>query len=282
MRKPCVLAIAAHPDDIEFMMAGTLLLLKEAGCEIHYLNVASGSCGSMAENAARTRVRRAREARAAARLLGARFHPSLADDIEIFYEPGLLRRLAAVIRDVAPSIILTHSLEDYMEDHTNTARLAVTAAFVRGMPNFVTKPRRQAVAGDLTLYHALPHGLRDALGRRILPEGFADVTSVHTGKLAALSAHRSQQGWLDKSQGMSSYLKSMEAVSREVGRSSGRFKLAEGWRRHNSLGFCPAGADPLREILGTKYRLNAAYRHWLDAGSAGSQSARNRTSAGRT
>ena len=37
-----VLAIAAHPDDIEFMMAGTLLLLKQAGCETHYLNIANG------------------------------------------------------------------------------------------------------------------------------------------------------------------------------------------------------------------------------------------------
>ena len=269
MKKSRVLAIAAHPDDIEFMMAGTLLLLKEAGCEIHYLNVASGSCGSLVENVARTRTRRAKEARAAARLLGARFHPSLADDLEIFYEPKLLQRLAAVIRDVSPSIVLTHSLEDYMEDHTNTARLAVTAAFVRGMPNFVTKPRRTAVPGNLTLYHALPHGLRDALNRRVMPEGFVDVTSVHATKLAALSAHQSQQGWLDESQGMTSYLKSMEAVSREVGGLSGRFQLAEGWRRHNPLGFCPAGADPLQEILTTKYRRNAAYRRWLETGPAG-------------
>ena len=269
MKKSRVLAIAAHPDDIEFMMAGTLLLLKEAGCEIHYLNVASGSCGSLVENVARTRARRAKESRAAARLLGARFHPSLADDLEIFYEPKLLQRLAAVIRDVSPSIVLTHSLEDYMEDHTNTARLAVTAAFVRGMPNFVTQPRRAAAPGDLTLYHALPHGLRDALNRRVMPEGFVDVTSVHATKLAALSAHQSQQGWLDESQGMTSYLKSMEAVSREVGGLSGRFQLAEGWRRHNPLGFCPAGADPLQEILTTKYRRNAAYSRWLETGPAG-------------
>jgi LmbE family N-acetylglucosaminyl deacetylase len=40
------LAIAAHPDDIEFMMAGTLILLKHAGYDIHYMNVATGSCGT--------------------------------------------------------------------------------------------------------------------------------------------------------------------------------------------------------------------------------------------
>ena len=41
------IAIAAHPDDIEFYMAGTLLLLKRAGYEIHYMNVANGNCGSV-------------------------------------------------------------------------------------------------------------------------------------------------------------------------------------------------------------------------------------------
>ena len=44
--RPRVLAIAAHPDDIEFGMGGTLLLLGQAGCEIHYLNIADGSGGS--------------------------------------------------------------------------------------------------------------------------------------------------------------------------------------------------------------------------------------------
>ena len=48
------LAVAAHPDDIEFYMAGTLLLLKKAGCEIHYMTVANGSCGSIDQSAAAT------------------------------------------------------------------------------------------------------------------------------------------------------------------------------------------------------------------------------------
>jgi LmbE family N-acetylglucosaminyl deacetylase len=40
------IAIAAHPDDIELTMAGTLLLLKKAGYEIHYINLSGGDCGS--------------------------------------------------------------------------------------------------------------------------------------------------------------------------------------------------------------------------------------------
>ena len=50
-----VLAIAAHPDDIEFCMAGTLLLLKRKGLKIHYLNLSTGNLGSMHFSAAKTR-----------------------------------------------------------------------------------------------------------------------------------------------------------------------------------------------------------------------------------
>ena len=42
-----VFAIAAHPDDIEFVMAGTMMLLDDAGYELHYMNIANGSCGSV-------------------------------------------------------------------------------------------------------------------------------------------------------------------------------------------------------------------------------------------
>ncbi|MES2696257.1 MAG: PIG-L family deacetylase [Verrucomicrobiota bacterium] len=270
MSRPVAFAIAAHPDDIEFMMAGTLLLLRAAGWETHYLNVADGSCGSMEHSAARTRAIRRKEAQVAARVLGAEFHPSLTKDLEVFYDLKLLRRLAAIVREVKPAVVLTHSPQDYMEDHMNTSRLAVTASFVRGMPNFVTQPRAAVFSGDTTVYHALPHGLRDGLSRRVMPESFVDVGSVHATKLEALGAHRSQQNWLDETQGMSSYLKAMEDTAREVGVLSKRFKLAEGWRRHSPLGFCAAGADPLRDALGKNYRLNPAYARSLDSAYASS------------
>src|SRR5262245_25298653 len=142
MANPAAIAIGAHPDDIEFSMAGTLLLLKKAGYESHYLTVANGSCGSTEYDAPTLRTIRGAEARAAAKILGAHFHPSLKDDLEILYDLDTLRRLAAIIREVKPAVVLTHSPQDYMEDHTNTCRLVVTAAFTRGMPNFKTSPSR--------------------------------------------------------------------------------------------------------------------------------------------
>lgn len=260
------IAIGAHPDDIEFGMAGTLLMLRRAGWEIHYLNIANGSCGSRQYGAAKLVVMRRAEAWAAARVLGAHWHPSFVNDLEVFYEVKLLRRLAAVLREVKPSLVLTHSPQDYMEDHMNTCRLAVTAAFSLGMPNFKTSPARPAVEAEVTIYHALPHGLRDGLRRRIVPGSFVDTAPVHQTKLAALAEHKSQQDWLDASQGMNSYLKTMDEFSRAVGRLSRRFTHAEGWRRHSHLGFSANDADPLRGALGANHLVNKRYETSLEAG----------------
>jgi len=101
----CAMAVAAHPDDIEFLMAGTMLLLGQAGFSLHYLNIANGSCGSVRHDAETvTRIRRD-EARRAADLLGATFHESVTNDVEIFYDRPTLAQVASVIRAVGPNIL---------------------------------------------------------------------------------------------------------------------------------------------------------------------------------
>jgi len=260
------IAIAAHPDDIEFHMAGTLALLRRAGYETHYFSIASGNCGTTRYSSAATRRIRAAEAREGARILGAHFHPSITDDLEIVYSTKLLRKIAAVVRDARPVIVLTHSPQDYMEDHMNACRLAVTAAFAHGMPNFSTNPPRAAFDGEVTVYHSMPHGLCDGLRRRIIPGAFVNTTSVQVLKRSALAGHKSQQDWLDKSQRMDSFLSAMESMAREVGRLSGRFQFAEGFRRHSHLGLCAAQSDPLKEALGKNYLVNHTYERTLKKG----------------
>jgi N-acetylglucosamine malate deacetylase 1 len=243
-------AVCAHPDDIEFMMAGTLLLLRDAGYAIHYMTLADGSCGSMTMDAATTaRVRRV-EAMEAAATAGATFHESIARDLEIVYSVELLRRLASVMREVAPEIVLTHPPMDYMEDHMNTCRLVLTAAFARGMPNFVVDPPHPPVEGPVTVYHALPYSLHEPLNRPAQCDFYVDIGSVMAEKRSMLACHRSQKEWLDASQGIDAYLTHMEGMGRATGLRSGRFHYAEGWTRHLPLGFCPDDADPLRAALG--------------------------------
>ena len=102
----------------------------------------------------------------------------------------------------------------------------------------------------MAVYHAMPHGLRGPLREAVEPDLFVDTTGVHETKLAALACHQSQQGWLAASQGMNSYLQTMDDMSREMGRRSGRFVHAEGWRRHLHLGLAQHEIDPLAEEVG--------------------------------
>jgi LmbE family N-acetylglucosaminyl deacetylase len=247
---PTALAIAAHPDDIEFLMAGTLLRLKANGYEIHYFNLADGCCGSTQYDRETIAAMRAEEAQEAAASLGATFHPSVTHDLEVFYEKSQLAKVAATVRQVAPQIVLTHSPVDYMEDHTNACRLAVTAAFTRGMPNFPVDPPTPIVTGKVTVYHAQPYSNHDPLGNPVLPTHFVDTSDVMELKVAALAKHKSQKQWLDESQGLDSYLETLRNLDREVGKLSGSFEYAEGWRRHIHMGFCDPDDDPLLEVVG--------------------------------
>ena len=244
-----VLAVVAHPDDIEFMMAGTLVRLQQVGYEIHYMTVASGSCGSIRYDAETIARIRRQESMDAANVIGAVYHESLVNDGEIFFEENALRRLSSVLREVAPVILLTHPPQDYMEDHMNTCRLALTAAFLRGMPNWRADPPRDSVEQQVTVYHALPYGLRDPLRRPVIPDLYVDIADVLDIKREMLAKHASQKEWLDATQGVRSYLDTMVEMSEEVGRMSGSFAYAEGWTRHLHLGYCAEDADPLLEAL---------------------------------
>jgi LmbE family N-acetylglucosaminyl deacetylase len=136
-----------------------------------------------------------------------------------------------------------------MEDHVNTSRIAVTAVFCRAMPNITSIPPVPPVDTDVVIYHALPHGLRDGLRHRPVPDFYVDITETMDRKERMLAFHESQKTWLDKTQGMDSYLISMRDMSAEVGRMSGAFQYAEGWRRHNHLGLSRKETEPLEEIL---------------------------------
>jgi LmbE family N-acetylglucosaminyl deacetylase len=261
---PSALAIFAHPDDIEFVAAGTLLQLKQRGWDIHYMNLCNGCCGSVQMGPEETARKRLAEAQEAARILGATFHAPICNDLELTYDVGLLRKVSAVVREARASIVLTHAPSDYMEDHMFASRLAVTAAFNHCIPNFQSDPPREAYLHDVTVYHAMPHGLRDPLRKRIHAGAYVNTTPVHELKRQALAAHESQKHWLDVSQGMDSYLISMDEASREVGRLSGQFEQAEGWRRHLHYGFSGKEMDPLKEELGDSCLINAAYEAGLD------------------
>ena len=260
--KPRVLAVGAHPDDVEFGMAGTLILLRDAGYEPHVMTMTRGDCGTARDEPGKIMQTRRREAAEAAALIGATYHPGLVKDLEVSYRTDLLRMATARVREINPHIMLVPSYEDYMEEHSETARVIVTAAFCKGMRNFFTEPSLPAVGGDTYIYHAQPHGLRDRMNRYHPPETFVRIDSVIKMKEEMLRRHKSQKAWLDVSQGMDSYLTIMRGYSAEVARWTGKrsWKYAEGFQRHCHLGFAAEEKDPLREILAKYVYANPAYK----------------------
>lgn len=260
------LAIGCHPDDVEFMMAGTLSLLQKKGWETHILTVANGSCGTAEYDTETIVAMRRQEAENAAKVMGATYHPGLAPDIEVVYSLPLLRKVTAVVRRVKPRIVLTHPPVDYMEDHQNACRLAVSACFCRGMQNWFSDPHIPPTGQDVTIYHANPHSNRDGMRRVVVPELFVNIGTEVKMKEDMLRCHKSQKNWLDVSQGMNSYLITMRDICAEIANMSGQegWEYAEGFRRHSHLGFSAKGDDPLAEELGDLAAVNPKYAEWLE------------------
>lgn len=257
---PSVFALFAHPDDIEFVAAGTLALLQQQGWDVHLMNLANGCCGSTTTSREETARIRLQEARQAAGHLPATHYDPIFNDLEVAYTQEAIKHLVGILRKVQPSIVLTHAPLDYMEDHMQTCRLAVTAAFAKGVPNYPDPSQSGYVPAyykDITVYHAQPHGNRTPLGQIAKPGLGVCIDSVMDIKRAMLAEHRSQQQWLKESQGMNSYLQTMHDLGSEVAGMLGNemtkgvsVSYAEGWTRHLHLGFSDSPIDPLRDALG--------------------------------
>ena len=113
--------------------------------------------GSTVMTAAQTGRTRRTEAKAAAKTMDARWHAPICDDLCIFYTEKNIRRVCAVVRAARPAVVLTHALQDYMEDHMITARLAVTAAFTRGIPNYRSQPQQApSLEGPWNVIQSIP------------------------------------------------------------------------------------------------------------------------------
>ena len=250
---PTVFAVGAHPDDVEFNMAGTLSLLAKAGFEPHMMNVSRSNLDSNELSEAEITLIRRREAERSAEVISAVYHPPIADDLMIFYNDALLRQITAVVREIRPTVVLLPSLNDYMEDHTNTARLVITACFSRAMRHYVSDPPRPATDQDVFLYHAQPHLNRDGMRNLVVPSQFVNITDQMETKLEMLGCHESQRQWLDETQGMDDYLESMRQSGAEVARMqpSLGWTYAEGFRQHSHAGFSAVDRDVLAEILTT-------------------------------
>ena len=228
-----VLSVLAHPDDAEFLCAGTLLRLKEEhGYDVHIASMTPGDCGSVEHDAATiSRLRREEGTRAAA-LMGATYHCLEERDLLVCYGERALEKVTRLMRLVRPSIVVTHSPTDYMLDHEVTSTLVRASAFAAPVPNFLADRSPGAPLPHIPhVYYCDPIEGKDPLGRDVVPGFCIDIGKVMDAKAAMLAAHASQRDWLLKHHGMDHYVQAMRDWGAKRGRDHG-VPFAEGFRQH--------------------------------------------------
>ncbi len=228
-----ILAIHAHPDDVEIQCAGTLALLRRKGFDVTIATMTPGDCGTAEYSAEEISEIRRGEAKSAAALIGADYHCLEFRDLSIFSDDPSRRRVVEFLRKVRPDIVLTAPPIDYMADHENTSLLVRDAMFPASVPNYVTKQWEPAppLAKIPYLYYVDPVEGGNAEGTTP-PAGFhVDVTEAFAVKREMLACHASQRNWLRKQHGMDEYLNMLDRWSARRGSEIGK-PHAEGFRQY--------------------------------------------------
>jgi len=250
---PTVLAVMAHPDDIEILCAGTLALLKRAGWEVFMATMTAGDLGSMKLGRRQIADVRRREAEASAKLLGAKYACLEFGDLTISYNEAAKRRVSAVLREAQADVIITHAPVDYMADHEETSRLVREAAFASTIPNWKAARHGKALPACEhlpTILYADPIELKDHDGRRVHARYVVDISETIDLKEKMLAAHASQREWLREQHGEDEYLLAMRRWGADRARDFGKkaVKFAEGFNQH--LGHAFPHEDVLTKALG--------------------------------
>lgn len=248
-----VVAIHAHPDDIEIQCAGTLLRLRELGCRISTVTMTPGDCGSAELSQDEIAAVRRAEAGAAAKILGADYTCLEFRDLSICFDNDSRRRVTEFLRRSRPDIILTAPPVDYMHDHEITSQLVRDACFNASVPNYRTQQWDPAEPMNKIpwLYYVDAVEGTDHFGNRLPVDFIVDVSDTFDTKLEALACHSSQRNWLRRQHGIDEYLESTRRWSETRGQEAG-VAHGEGFRQYKGH------PHPTDNILGQLLEITPA------------------------
>jgi LmbE family N-acetylglucosaminyl deacetylase len=239
-----VLAVHAHPDDIETLGAGALALLADAGARIVIATLTAGECGAVVDDPLETARTRMAEAARAAAMIGAAYECVGLPDLGVFNDDTARRAVTELVRRTQPAIIITASPVDYHPDHEATSLLVRDACFAASVPGYRTGPAKPLMAIP-HLYFMDPIGGRDRDGARISPDFAVNIGTKMATKRAMLESHQSQIDWVFKQHGISDFAGGMEAQSRRRGQDF-EVEFAEGFRHYRNT---PYPREPLLQTL---------------------------------
>ena len=230
-----VLAFGCHPDDIEFMAAGTLALLAQQGYQIHLATMTGGECGSPTLRPQDIREVRTTEAANSAKVLGGHYHYAGGYDLEVEFNSLYRKRAVRVMREVDPLIVFTCPPMDYLADHEQTSLLVRNAAYIASVPLYDCDTPTTPTHRFPYLYYWNASSLTDIFGRPLPLTCGVNIGAAMATKEEMLACHKSQRDWLQYHNGWDEYMEIMRRQTRDEGKRIGR-ELGEGFIQHRSTG----------------------------------------------
>lgn len=175
-----VLAIAAHPDDVELSVGGTLVKLAESGYKTGILDLTRGEAGTRG-----TPAIRAAEAQAAAEILGVSLRETLdLGDSHIWVNEDSRIQVVRALRRLRPRIVFTQFWDDAHPDHAHTSQLVREAAHISGLAKYDADYGLERWRPNAVAYFLFP--------RTVAPSFLVDITTQSERKWQAIQAHASQ------------------------------------------------------------------------------------------
>ena len=222
-----ILAVGAHPDDLESLCGGTLVLYAKQGHKVFMCHAVNGNLGHETIPRDELSEIRREEAINAAKVIGAESFTLDIDDMGIYDGHETRMKMVEVIRKADPDVILTHAPNDYMPDHFNTSKLVFNSSFMSTLPLVETEtPRNRKVS---PLYY-----MDNVMGVDFQPNEYVDITDVIKIKEEMFRCHKSQLEWLKEHHNIE-VIEYMYTVARFRGLQCDR-KYAEGFKRVNMWG----------------------------------------------
>ncbi len=216
-----ILAVGAHPDDLEILCGGTIARYVAEGNEVVMCHASRGDRGSFVHTSEELARIRGAEARRAAEIAGAEYATIGLHDAEInAADPAQQRLVVDLVREARPDLIITHHPGDYMGDHNEISKLVFNCSFYATLPLYETE---KAPHGHVTPIYFM----ETVMGLGFSPTEFVDVSTQIETKAAMLEAHESQLTWLRDHDGVD-IVEQMRTTTRFRGQQCG-VAYAEGF-----------------------------------------------------
>ncbi len=184
-----ILAVGAHPDDVELNCAGTLAIFAKLGHKVFIATATSGNIGSATHSMEEIAAIRKAEAAKSASLIGAEYLCLDYDD-EMFFESREVRlKFIELVRYCRAEVILTHSPQDYNPDHELTSKVIRDLAVMPPIAHLKTQSPPFDCVPKIFYFES-------AAGLGFVPQEYVDITDVIETKKAMLNCHESQVAWM--------------------------------------------------------------------------------------